>query len=100
MAKTVLYTFSATGNSLAAAQELGALLEDSILVPLVGASGREGGEQRQQIGVVTPVYHFGLPRLVAEFWSIRLPTPSRRIIFWCLPLVEWRERRGYRPLGF
>lgn len=67
MAKTVLYTFSATGNSLAAAQELGSLLEDSILVPLVGASGREGGEQRQQIGVVTPVYHFGLPRLVAEF---------------------------------
>ena len=42
MAKTVLYYFTATGNSLAAAQELGSLLEDSLLVPIVSANGEKG----------------------------------------------------------
>lgn len=81
MAKTVLYTFSATGNSLAAAQELGALLEDSMMVSIVGANGQEGGEKRQIIGVVTPVYHFGLPRLVAEFLNNTLAFSEQAYYF-------------------
>lgn len=67
MAKTVLYYFTATGNSLAAAQELGSLLEDSLLVPIVSANGEECSKETQRIGLVTPVYHLGLPRIVADF---------------------------------
>ena len=67
MAKTVIYYFSATGNSLAAAQELQASLEDSLLVSIPKATGNEVGEETQMVGIVTPVYHFGLPRIVAEF---------------------------------
>ena len=67
VAKTVIYYFSATGNSLAAAQELQASLEDSLLVSIPKATGNEVGEETQMVGIVTPVYHFGLPRIVAEF---------------------------------
>ena len=84
MAKTVLYYFSATGNSLAAAQELGSLLEDSVLIPIVSATGEECTDQTQRIGLVTPVYRLGLPRIVVDFCINTLACVGQAYYFFVL----------------
>lgn len=81
MAKTVLYYFSATGNSLAAAQELGSLLEDSILIPIASATGEECTDQTQRIGLVTPVYLLGLPHIVVDFCANTLACVGQAYYF-------------------
>jgi len=67
--KTTVYYFTGTGNSLAAAEGLSRALGDCEIVPI--ARAREtGGTVKpgaDRIGIVCPVYFFGLPALVADF---------------------------------
>jgi len=67
--KTILYYFTGTGNSLAAAEGLCRGLGDCHPVSI--ASVREPlatiRPEADRVGIITPVYFFGLPSLVAVF---------------------------------
>ena len=67
--KTILYYFTGTGNSLAAARKLADLLGDTELIPIASLRNTPGevipGAGR--VGIVCPVYDCGIPVVVAEF---------------------------------
>ncbi|PKG31934.1 EFR1 family ferrodoxin [Methanoregula sp.] len=67
--KTIIYYFSGTGNSLAAAKKIAAVLGDCELVPIASLKDTAGDivTATDRIGIVAPVYDFGLPAIVAEF---------------------------------
>jgi len=66
---TIIYYFTGTGNSLAAARKLARDLGDCELVPiaLLEEHHEEIHHQDERIGIVCPVYHARLPCIVAEF---------------------------------
>lgn len=64
--KTVIYWFSGTGNSLAAAKELSKQCGGAELIPMVKAL-RNLPPAAERIGLVFPVYSFGPPALVSRF---------------------------------
>ncbi|HMK16084.1 MAG TPA: EFR1 family ferrodoxin [Methanomicrobiales archaeon] len=65
--KTVLYYFTGTGNSLAVARGLCRGLGDCTPVSISGVPGAPGSitPDAGRVGIITPVYFFGLPSLVA-----------------------------------
>lgn len=67
--KTSIYYFTGTGNSLAAARQIAAVLGDCGLVPIASLAGTAGpaAPLADRVGIVCPVYDAGLPRIVAEF---------------------------------
>jgi flavodoxin len=67
--KTIIYYFTGTGNSLAAAKVICARLCDCELVsiPVLVGSPAEIVPVADRVGIVCPVYDFGLPSIVAEF---------------------------------
>jgi ferredoxin len=67
--KTIIYYFTGTGNSLAAARKIAAVLGDCELVPIASSKNIPGGivPQADRIGIVCPVYDGGVPVIVAEF---------------------------------
>ena len=64
---TVIYYFSATGNSLVAARDLAAELGDAKLISIVKALNSGAYETSDAVGIVFPVYMFGLPLIVSDF---------------------------------
>jgi ferredoxin len=67
--KTIIYYFTGTGNSLAAARKIAAELEDCQLVPIASLRAEKGDilPNADRIGIICPVYFSGLPGIVAEF---------------------------------
>jgi formate hydrogenlyase subunit 6/NADH:ubiquinone oxidoreductase subunit I len=67
--KTILYYFTGTGNSLAAARTLAAVLGDCTLVPIASLDPAGGVivPQADRVGILCPVYFAGLPVMVAGF---------------------------------
>ena len=67
--KTIIYYFTGTGNSLAAAKKIAAALGNCDLVPIAAARNSEGDIHpvADRVGIVCPVYDSGLPVIVAEF---------------------------------
>lgn len=67
--KTIIYYFTGTGNSLAAARNIAAALEDCELVSIASLKNAPGGiaPPAERVGIVCPVYDSGLPVIVAEF---------------------------------
>ena len=67
--KTIIYYFTGTGNSLAAAKKIGAAIGDCELVPIASLQNTDGVvlPKAERIGIVCPVYFSGLPVMVAEF---------------------------------
>ena len=67
--KTVIYYFTGTGNSLAAARKICGHLGDCELVSIASLATTTGeihaGSER--VGIVCPVYYLGLPSIVTEF---------------------------------
>jgi ferredoxin len=66
--KTIIYYFTGTGNSLAAARKIAAALGDCELVSIASLKDTEGdiSPVAERVGIVCPVYDAGLPRIVAE----------------------------------
>ncbi|MDD5561627.1 MAG: EFR1 family ferrodoxin [Candidatus Omnitrophica bacterium] len=62
-----IYYFSATGNSLMVARDIASELKEAKLLPITKAAGSGSIEQADIVGIVFPVYMFGLPLIVAEF---------------------------------
>jgi ferredoxin len=77
--KTTIYYFSATGNSLKLARDLGRGLEDCDLVSIAKA-GEISCPVSERIGFVFPVFAWGLPRMVRDFVE-RLDLGKARYIF-------------------
>ena len=67
--KTIIYYFTGTGNSLAAAKKIATLLGDCELVPIASLQDIPGEitAQADRVGIVCPVYDAGIPVIVAEF---------------------------------
>ena len=64
--KTVLYWFSGTGNTLAAARELAGCLGETELRPVIGSDAVVPADVKR-VGLLFPVYAFGPPICVGEF---------------------------------
>jgi Pyruvate/2-oxoacid:ferredoxin oxidoreductase delta subunit len=67
--KTIIYYFTGTGNSLAAVRTIASIIGDCEIVPIVSLPNTLGDivPAADRIGIVCPVYDFGLPAVVAEF---------------------------------
>lgn len=63
----VIYYFSGTGNSLAVAKDLGADLDNAKIIPIARALKTGTDASYDIVGVVYPVYMFGLPLIITEF---------------------------------
>jgi ferredoxin len=67
--KSVIYYFTGTGNSLAAAKKIAASIGDCELMP-IGSVMDSPGEIvpfAERVGIICPVYFSGLPAMVASF---------------------------------
>ena len=86
--KTIIDYFTGTGNSLAAAKRIGALLGDSSLVPVASLKDTPGAivPDAGRVGIVCPVYDCGVPVMVAEFVS-RLGIPTGCYVFAVVTMV-------------
>ncbi|MBU0595106.1 EFR1 family ferrodoxin, partial [Candidatus Bipolaricaulota bacterium] len=58
---------SASGNALAIGRAIAKELGETELLPIAGSMGGFAGTDEERIGIVTPVYAWGLPRLVTDF---------------------------------
>ena len=67
--KTIIYYFTGTGNSLAAARTIATILGDCELVPIASQKDIRGDivPAADRVGIVAPVYDFGLPAIVVGF---------------------------------
>jgi len=66
--KTIIYYFTGTGNSLAAAKKIATALGDCKLVPIASLQKTSGDivPQAERVGIICPLYFSGLPLLVAS----------------------------------
>ena len=73
-----IYWFSGTGNSLAAARTIAGRLATADLVPIAAmpVDGPIAVEAGATIGIVCPVYFYGLPLIVREFMERLDPSPA------------------------
>lgn len=65
--KTIIFYFSGTGNSLKVAQDIAAQLGDTDLIRIQKPFGRNPDVSAGRIGIVFPVYMWGIPLAVKEF---------------------------------
>ena len=67
--KTIIYYFTGTGNSLAAARKIAAGLGDCELSPVTSLQDTRFDivPQAERVGIICPVYFSGLPLMVAGF---------------------------------
>ena len=65
--KTVLYYFSGTGNTLMLARMLADELGDTEVINIVSCSEENMPPQADSVGIVFPVYAFGMPRIMYNF---------------------------------
>jgi ferredoxin len=74
--KSVIYYFTGTGNSLAAAKKIAASIGDCELVPIGSLMDTHDDiiPAGERVGIVCPVYFSGLPAMVASFAGRLRPT--------------------------
>lgn len=78
---TTIFYFTGTGNSLAAAKDIAADLEDTELIRICRDTLDSDTETASEnVGIVTPVYFSGLPAMVKKFIE-RLQIHSDAYIF-------------------
>jgi ferredoxin len=65
--KTTIFYFTGTGNSLKIAKDIASQLGDTALVPVQKAITETLDLSAERIGLVFPVYMWGMPSIVAEF---------------------------------
>lgn len=64
---TVIYYFSATGNSLKVARDLAEQLDDTKIISITDKESTELDSEVDKVGLVFPVYIWGVPLIVDEF---------------------------------
>ncbi|MFH1368508.1 MAG: EFR1 family ferrodoxin [Elusimicrobiota bacterium] len=65
--QTTIYYFSGTGNSFKVAKEISALIGNAELIPIPKVINEEADLSADRIGIVFPVYVWGMPLIVADF---------------------------------
>lgn len=65
--KTTIYYFTGTGNSLKCARDLGDKLGETQLISVSEATEKEVNPLSDNIGIVFPVYIWGIPLIISEF---------------------------------
>lgn len=78
---TIIYYFTGTGNSLYCARRIGDLLGDTTLVPMQAESEEMALQKADSIGLVFPVYAFGLPNVVKRFIKSLSPDNKGKYFF-------------------
>lgn len=79
-----IFYFSGTGNTLAAAKRIGALLGETELISIAGLQRGNNVElgNAETIGIFHPVYCFGIPTLVMRFLErIRKPEGNQPYVY-------------------
>jgi len=81
--RIVIYYFTGTGNSLAAAKKIAAVLGGCEIVPIASLANTPGAiaPEAGRIGIVCPVYFSGLPAMVTAF-AKRFDTAPRATSSW------------------
>jgi len=78
--RTKIFYFSGSGNALAIARAIASRLGEADVLPMASQlEGYDGGDE-ERIGLVTPVYAWGPPRMVGEF-SGRLRPRAEQYVF-------------------
>ena len=112
--KTTIFYFSGTGNSLKVAQDLAVKLGDSNIVSISSVMKKnvEISIPSEKIGIVYPVYMWGIPKIVSRFIQIipredkdkyffSVATSGGRIAGSLLLLANKLSSRGFKlSLGF
>ncbi len=80
--KTIIYYFTGTGNSLAAAKKIAAALGETELVPIASLASTAGdiAPAAERVGIICPVYFSGLPAMAALF-AERLDLKNAQYVF-------------------
>jgi len=78
--KTALFYFSGTGNSLVVARHLAKELGDTEIIPISKVILDNIDLSADRIGIIFPVYMWGLPLIVTEFVK-KLKSESSKYIF-------------------
>ena len=78
--KAILYYFSSTGNTLAIARDLAQEMGGADIVPIVKAIKGGADTTHDVVGIIFPVYMFGLPLIVADFIR-KMVVPKGAYIF-------------------
>ena len=77
MPNATIYYFSATGNSLVVARSIAQKLGDTALIPLARRDAQNPSPGTPVIGLVFPVYVWGVPLIVTRFIKeLRVPRNS------------------------
>jgi ferredoxin/flavodoxin len=77
---TSIFYFSGTGNSLAVARDLAAKTDASLTPIALTRSNEFVNPNSEAVGIVFPVYHGGLPRIVQQFLQ-KLTSLENKYIF-------------------
>ncbi len=81
--KTTLYYFSGTGNSLVVARDIAAALGDTELIPVSKALNTGAKAPVDSIGIVFPVYIWGMPLVVDAFIKKLNPSDAKYFFAVC-----------------
>ena len=78
--KTSLYYFSGTGNCLKVARDLSGKLENAEVISIPKAiSNKQLATDADTIGIIYPVYMWGMPLIVVDFINKLMPKESTYI---------------------
>ncbi|MCK4983370.1 MAG: EFR1 family ferrodoxin [Victivallaceae bacterium] len=79
--KTILYYFSGTGNTLMLARLLAKKLDNTEIINIVSCTGAGPAQEADAIGILFPVYAFGLPKIMYNFVKNNLQVTDDTYIF-------------------
>lgn len=79
--KTILYYFSGTGNTLMLARLLAKEFDDTEIINIVSCNGSSPAQEADTIGILFPVYAFGLPKIMYNFVQNILETTDNTYVF-------------------
>jgi len=77
---TTIFYFTGSGNALAIARTLASRIEGAEVAPIAQSLNPGAAGESTRIGIVTPVYAWGLPRMVGDFAS-QLTLPPAAYVF-------------------
>ena len=79
--KTILYYFSGTGNTLMLARLLTKELGDTEIINIVSVKESDEIPEADAIGILFPVYAFGLPKIMQNFVNKKLQIADNTYVF-------------------
>ena len=79
--KTILYYFSGTGNTLMLARLLAQELDNTEIINIASCNDSDKVPEADAVGILFPVYAFGLPKIMHDFVSCKLKIPDNTYLF-------------------